>query len=415
VLGLTAYTVETPAQKWPDAFNKVPLFVKYPYLLPCAVAASITLIGIFICQIAPSMRVNQPLLGSILGCFLGRDGGPREGAIQLAPEKVDMHPPIPEEESVPPSPTFSEPERPKFAGSIGKSIGQKVSGYFSRKRKDTPDQAGSSVSVPQPPVPLGSPGRDRRISRAYSRTSALNGSAYGYGSPANRVGDIGSMRTRRSSEANTLRRRRDARESQATDSSDMNFAQRLLMANENAVTNIADLWVAAAMNVDYDEDPFIDSDDEVEGEEGDGDARDGLQPSDSDMTITPRRPSNTSTVPPGSHFGHRRMSREPSIFSHAGVRTPAAVLDAQDLLLSRSDTEPGIFAEDNRSPIQQRRSSRRRSSLALPVVGILQEEEEEEKQPSLWSQLPILVIVQYGFLALHTTTHDQVFMSYLVR
>jgi len=31
---------------------------------------------------------------------------------------------------------------------------------------------------------------------------------------------------------------------------DLNFAQRLLLANENAVTNIADLWVASAMNVD---------------------------------------------------------------------------------------------------------------------------------------------------------------------
>ena len=36
---------------------------------------------------------------------------------------------------------------------------------------------------------------------------------------------------------------------------DLNFTQRLLMANENTVTSIADLWVAAAMNVDN-EDPF---------------------------------------------------------------------------------------------------------------------------------------------------------------
>ena len=37
-----------------------------------------------------------------------------------------------------------------------------------------------------------------------------------------------------------------------------------------------------------------------------------------------------------------------------------------------------------------------------------------EKPPSLYSQLPMAIIIQYGLLALHSTTHDQVFMSYLV-
>jgi hypothetical protein len=58
------------------------------------------------------------------------------------------------------------------------------------------------------------------------------------------------------STASTIRRRHgSAFEGPAslTDPGDLNFAQRLLMANENAVTNIADLWVAAAMNVDNDE------------------------------------------------------------------------------------------------------------------------------------------------------------------
>ena len=45
----------------------------------------------------------------------------------------------------------------------------------------------------------------------------------------------------------------------------MNFAQRLLMANENVVTNIADLWVAAAINADN-EDVFL-SESEIEDED----------------------------------------------------------------------------------------------------------------------------------------------------
>jgi hypothetical protein len=38
----------------------------------------------------------------------------------------------------------------------------------------------------------------------------------------------------------------------------------------------------------------------------------------------------------------------------------------------------------------------------------------EEKQPSLMSQLPIAIILQYGWLALHTTTHDMLFLTYVV-
>lgn len=42
---LTEFAVENPARKWPGVFNSVPLFVRYPYLLPCMVASSVTLTG----------------------------------------------------------------------------------------------------------------------------------------------------------------------------------------------------------------------------------------------------------------------------------------------------------------------------------------------------------------------------------
>lgn len=38
----------------------------------------------------------------------------------------------------------------------------------------------------------------------------------------------------------------------------------------------------------------------------------------------------------------------------------------------------------------------------------------EERPGSPMSQLPVLIIFQYGLLALHGTTHDQIFLSYLV-
>jgi len=86
----------------------------------------------------------------------------------------------------------------------------------------------------------------------------------------------------------------------------------------------------------------------------------------------------------------------PGIFSHSGVRTPPAVLEAQQLLIQPEDT----FFRDQLEPIME---SRQATTI-----------EDFEKPPSLYSQLPILIIVHYGLLALHTTTHDQVFYLYLV-
>ncbi|KAG6868136.1 hypothetical protein C0993_007259 [Termitomyces sp. T159_Od127] len=402
-------------------FGNKHIFVTYPYLLPCALAALVTFIG------------------SVLSCFLGRDGGPREGAIRLGPEKIDAHPPIPEEESTPPSPVG---ESPSFVGTLKRQLSQKLSGYFTQRVQDVHR---TSLSSPNPAsaVPFSPSGTRLERTRTFSRTSRVNGSAYGYsGSYRNSLGSNANFGVRKSSMASTLRRRRGSNMDSirdATDTSDLNFAQRLLMANENAVTNIADLWVAAAMNVDN-EDPFMsDSEGEGEGEEeseqvseedeADDTARDELAARSS--TPTPNvaspyrgshRPSNATSVRPRDSFSNRRRASRPSvsspygtltsrrfstvtpsIFAHPGVKTPSAVLEAQQLL-ARSDAEVPTSG-DILDPISE---SRRAAAEDGDVESLLQ------KQPSLASQLPIMIIIQYGMLALHTTTHDQVFMSYLV-
>ena len=225
-------------------------------------------------------------------------------------------------------------------------------------------------------------------------------------------------------------------------SEDMNFAQRLLIANGDAVTNIADLWVAAAMNVDN-EDPF-ESDDEMESEEEDFDDAEALDDTESITSSTPtrrgRRSSKNGPNPPRLSFSQqgrysqlgdprfpssarpipqrqssfsqpldgtpnsRRFSNVPAIFAHPGVKTPPAVVDAQQLL-SRTDTLEVPSGE--LAPILESR----RVSQVDPDVDL---EASLEKPPSLMSQLPLAIIFQYGLLALHSTTHDQVFMSYLV-
>ncbi|KAH7920186.1 major facilitator superfamily MFS-1 [Leucogyrophana mollusca] len=421
---------ETPAEKWPDVFAHVPLLVQYPYLLPCAVAASIT------------------FTGSILSCFLGRDGGPREGAVRLPYEKPNnQHPTIPEEDLVTPSSLVEEPPL-SFAGTLKRKVSRRLSGYFASRVPTTHALDIPSTSRGQA-VPL-SPRTDRRV---FSRTSRANGSAYGYsGSYRNRLSSSATMGTRRDSMASSMRRSNVDGPQSFVEGGDLNFAQRLLMANENAVTNIADLWVAAAMNVDH-EDPFeldaeMDSDIESIMSEQREEPEDDDRP-DSIMSTPTRRgrtaPRNLTSAPspptvgerssvvtfapsfgsprrPASGLLHapatdvlgspsrplldgtptsRRVSvtSPPTIFAHPGVRTPSAVLDAQ--------TRAEELSGDALAPILERR----RLSTVATASG---DESIPEKPPSLTSQLPILVIVQYGLLALHSTTHDQVFLSYLV-
>ena len=222
--------------------------------------------------------------------------------------------------------------------------------------------------------------------------------------------------------------------------SELGFAQRLLMANENAVTNIADLWVAAAMNVDNEE-VFENDDAEPEGQyegvfdpDGDDPNENPNTPSGVEETLpergrhfmgsavptvpSTRRGSRTSQLRrpstpqhqasqspqgrrPSTQFGAsgqpnemvspRRFSNTvPGIFAHPGVKTPPAVAEAQRLLNAPDSTQ-----------LQE-------GTDITPIV------EEPEKQPSLMSQLPMVIIFQYGWLALHTTTHDMLFLTYVV-
>ncbi|KAF8155795.1 hypothetical protein B0H34DRAFT_509817 [Crassisporium funariophilum] len=416
---------ERPATKWPETFGDVQLFVTYPYLLPCGLAALVTLIG------------------SILSCFLGPDGGPREGAIRLLPEKFVTHSQTSEESVSPQVPTFDD-EEPR---GLARKFSRRFSDYFAKR---VPDPHQSDQASPQPTLPLSSPNTRLERTRTFSRTSRANGSAYGYsGSYRNRLASNATLNARRGS-LSSLRRRRstnhDANRDPASDGPDLNFAQRLLLANENAVTNIADLWVAAAMNADN-EDPFeADSDIEEEDTEpidlgepltrtdstrdddssaspatGHRNGADAVaspmarltRPNTTGSTLAPSplRHSSSATHRPSVSFSpmappspRRPSASVPSIFAHPGVKTPPAVLDAQQLLLSSDIDAPasdplGTISESR--PTSQIHSQGDVESLA-------------EKPPSITSQLPMLIIIQYGVMALHTTTHDQIFMSYLV-
>ncbi|KAI9510311.1 major facilitator MFS-1 [Russula earlei] len=408
---------ESPSKKWPNVFEKLPLFVKYPYLLPTCIAASVT------------------LTGSILSLFLGPDGGPREGAIRLPPEKITdaVHPTIPEEESLPSTPVATVPRKASLYEGLRKAS-RTFSGVFASR---VPDLSSS------PAVPLSQSPAIRPI----PRTSRADGHAYGYGSGGralsfrSRLGsNMSGVSYLRGSHGN-FRRRASNMTAITGDGGprsfgvdgEPSFAQRLLLANENAVTNIADLWVAAAMNVDNEE-VFENDDADMEGQfesvfDLDGDDQNDNPPGAEDTptergkrvagTVAPsipnmrhaspfRRPStpqhHISQSPqrrrPSQQYGATGQSTEagfpprrfsntvPAIFAHSGVKTPPAVAEAQRVL---NAADPSQLQE---------------SVVAVPSA--------EGMQPSLMSQLPMAIIFQYGWLALHTTTHDMVFLTYVV-
>lgn len=125
------------------------------------------------------------------------------------------------------------------------------------------------------------------------------------------------------------------------------------------------------------------------------------RPSVLSRAIPIRQASYTNNIGFGTPT-FRRFTSVPSIFAHPGVRTSSAVLDAQQLLFPTKKCYPPI--QMILEPIPE---SRRDSVVP-------DEDEVLLKPPSLSSQIPIVVIIQYGLLALHSITHDQVFMSYLV-
>lgn len=354
-------SLEQPAEKWPGTFGQVHLLVKYPYLLPCAVAGSITMIG------------------SFLSLFLGRDGGPRGGAIRLPPEKATNQPSTTPEED---ADTVDPQSRESSSGtiiSLKKLWSSRLPAFLSSLSLCFRAKKPSATSVPLLSSPRHQP---------HAQAARFSGSAYGY----NGNHRLASSLTRGSME-NRLRRRREyygGGLSTNRDYSDLNFTQKLLLANENTVTNIADLWVAAAMNVDKED---LYSDREVfSGEDGVFHEEYAEQDTSGLLHLDPT-PHNADSIPHVGIVTYRSPPGVRSIFSHPGVRTPSTVLDA----LARAEAAWGSSLPD------------RTHAGSAEDDGI-----DKAPPPSLTSQLPIPIIIQYGLLALHSTTHDQVFLSYLV-
>lgn len=218
---------ESPAEHYPSLFGDVQLLKDYPYLLPCLIASSVTFVG------------------AILSLGLSRDGGVREGAIRLDPDK-ETQPlsPLPEEEETTPFATPISAARP--LAQLRHKVSRKLSGVFAHRVFDTHRRPSgtsgviqSSLMSPATSTSAVAMSRTRNpststpvvgMSRTRTMSSRANGSAYGYGTSSRAV--VGSVDTRRGSLASTIRRRRrDTNDVLTAENGEVpsNFAQRLLL------------------------------------------------------------------------------------------------------------------------------------------------------------------------------------------
>jgi hypothetical protein len=209
---------ESPAEHYPGLFGDVQLFKHYPYLLPCFIASSFT------------------FAGAILSLGLSRDGGVRGGAIRLDPDKEDQPLSPLQEEEEEPTLLATPPARP--LAQLRENVSRKLSGVFANRVFDIHRRPSGASGVVQSSLmsPITStPAVAMSRTRTMSRTSRVNGSAYGYGTSSRAV--VGSVNTRRGSLASTIRRRRrDTNDVLTTEDGEVpsNFAQRLLLGGYSA-------------------------------------------------------------------------------------------------------------------------------------------------------------------------------------
>lgn len=450
---------ENPVRNFPYLFGDSALFAEYPYLLPCLIAGSVT------------------VLGAGLSLFLGPDGGPREGSIRLPNEKDVGRA----------ASTFTL---------VGRYIFGQIVALWHRKSGQGPVALDHTSGTPPPlPSPLPSPALDeaaRQAERnplASRRASNKYGSAFGPGqagpgSAFSRAGtsayDPISMRIpsmRRRSQYRTASvmtgatSTRYAPDFEAGEGgAPASFAERFLMSNNNRTFNLAELWVAGKTR-EHVEDEYAQTEYEASvfepttatDVEGPGESRFSLDedhegepdfrgygsvvPSLQDLRAEARRQDqasestttstghtagpSTDTIQPLDSGFDRGLTRDRNqrIFSGVSVGRPGG----RRLSMASSFRGASIFSNTGLDPqtLAQAMSQQPRTPLAeaphgnegllgIPegrpasIIDLEAAAEPEMSMLQLIWQLPVGVIAQYGLVALHGTSCDQVFLSFIV-
>lgn len=304
--------LEHPADKLPALFGHSVLFTRYPYLFPCILASLST------------------ILGFVLSLFLEGDSD-REGAVRL------------------------ETDAPEGSLHLGES------GY--------PNQSDWSMSSS-----FMGRGRTRNVdARRWfgshrASTAHSVGSAYGYN--VDRGASVRPSLTRDPS-ASSVGATPSVRSSMVgpTDiDPQMSMIERFVMANDDTVLGLADLWVAAAAPTDesaYEEAAPSELDLHDSDEELELDGYDSPLPLFSGLSNVSQRPSSTYMPP-------RHLART---LQHSRSQPPPS-----------RPTSPPLGAAHATAP-----------SASSPLM-----------------RLPLVIVAHCGLLTLHTAMFDQVFMSFLM-
>ncbi|GAA6012252.1 hypothetical protein JCM11491_007072 [Sporobolomyces phaffii] len=422
--------LESPTQKY-AFFADSKLFAEYPYLLPCLVAGSVTLFGGF------------------LSLFLNRDGGERTGGIHLPTEKdIQVAAGI--------LSRIRTWVMARLSNAWNAATGRQAIRLDSNADLLHPSSAGQDESPAVSPSILESernPFADRR------RPSKQYGSAYGYNRRASGVGSTlaGESGLRIPSQM----RRRTARSVSVATSNRYDpdnemvhsFAERLLLANNQAVFNLSDVFLAKAAaddlvsQRDYDdsiyEHPEEEDDeaaDDANSEYGDigfGTAppsmddlrgaaeRQDLQRLREEEGSATRATSPAPSLQPPQPRGMRSPVREimPSFGQHMNrhsvqrLRRGSAASSVRPVSIF-SNANTGLDPDTLASAISQRPDESGFAPMAaIPETrpaSIVEHGQEEAEKVSPISQLPKFLIFQYSLLALHGTTNDQLFTAFLV-
>ncbi|KAH7100996.1 major facilitator superfamily domain-containing protein [Auriculariales sp. MPI-PUGE-AT-0066] len=400
-------TFESPAQKWPHVFARFEFLKMHPYLLPCAMAASVTLAGAAMCM------------------FLDRDGRQRQLDVQSDTDTENFSPLTLSPQLLSPQKGSGVPLPSRVETLSNENSGARPFGVPLPSRVET--LSNESGQPRRYGIPLGrrvdsfASARSQRPIVAFAPEPVIPGSSpMGFGAGHRRssaASRSGQLRMTLGTPSIPTRLWTHRRSSVATEASEMNFAERLIAANENQVTSMAQLWVDAAIRTDVPVSEQVgesaldfESDDDVEA----------LEPHRSTASPRYRPPSIPASehtpllfrpgtgTPQRPQLVRRSSSASilyPAIFTNPGVEAPPHDEEAF--------TAP-VMLPGGIEAIQEERNSMISSDPDADLESVLTEVPPSPQQPSVFKQIPTLVVVQYGLLALHTTTHDQVFYSYLM-